>query len=235
MRRLRRAAEVLTGVTLALVAPCVAMADPVPYSVSTSLPAPGSSPPTASEAPFTPLVKKLIGQLLPDTPPTPAQLQNAATILHGIATVPLASNSEPCNTIGGNLAPTGTPPAISPLCWADAQGVNIENGSQVRQTPAPPIRGGMASSWDPSLLNAWGKVEGREGRYLGVTGIYAPQADLIRVPNWGRNLTVFSEDPLLAGTLAAAEINGIQSQGLMAQVKHFAFYDGQTMDEDSQV
>ena len=73
---------------------------------------------------------------------------------------------------------------IAPLCWSDAQGVNIESGSQVRQTTAPPLRVAMASSWDPSLLNAWGQVEGREGRYLGVTGIYAPQSDLIRIPDW---------------------------------------------------
>ena len=65
---------------------------------------------------------------------------------------------------------------------------------------------------------------------VGITGLYAPQSDLIRIPNWGRNLTVFSEDPLLAGTMAGAEVNGIQSKGLMAQVKHFAFYNGQNMD-----
>src|SRR3954454_1236218 len=120
MRMLRGTAGVLMGVAIALVAPTVAAADPVPYSLSATLPAPGSSPPTAADAPFTPLVKQLIGQLLPDTPPTPAQLQNAATILHGVAPVPLVSNSEPCNTIGGNLAPSGTDPVISPLCWADA-------------------------------------------------------------------------------------------------------------------
>jgi beta-glucosidase len=212
-----------------------ASADPLPYSVSASMPAPGVSPPVAADAPWTPTVRALIAQLLPSNPPTPMQLQNAAAIMHGIATVPLLSDSEPCNTIGGNLAPTGTEPVISPLCWSDALGVNIENGSQVRQTTAPPIRVAMASSWDPAMLNAWGQVEGREGRYLGVTGIYAPQSDLIRVPDWGRNLTVFSEDPFLAGTMAASEVNGIQSKGLMAQVKHFAFYNGQFMDADSQV
>jgi len=210
-------------------------ADPLPYSPRGALPRPGVSPPTAPDAPFTPAVQSLIAQLLPTDPPTPSELQNAAQLMHGIATLPLLSNSEPCNTIGGNLAPTGTSPVISPLCWSDAQGVNIESGSQVRQTTAPPARVAMASSWDPSVLNAWGQAEGREGRYLGVTGLYAPQADLIRIPDWGRDLTVFAEDPFLAGKMAAAEVNGIQSKGLMAQVKHFAFYNGQFMDADSEV
>src|SRR4051794_21380221 len=231
----RAAALVLLGAVVAFGGAGTTSADPVPYSVQAALPGPGTSPPMSSDAPFTPLVKRLIAQLEPDNPPTPTELQNAAQIMHGIATVPLVSNSEPCTTIGGNLAPTGTTPAISPLCWADAQGVNVESGPQVRQTTAPPMRVAMASSWDPKVLNAWGQVEGRERRWLGITGIYAPQADLLRVPNWGRNLTIFGEDPFQDGTLAAAEVNGIQSKGLMAQIKHFALYDGQTMDDDSQV
>jgi beta-glucosidase len=232
---LRYARAVIVAAGLALTAPPVALADVPPYSLPVTLPASGSSPSMASDAPFTPLVKSLIAQLLPDNPPTPMELQNAATIMHGIATVPLFTNSEPCNTIGGNLAPSGTNPVISPLCWADAQGVNVESGSQVRQTMAPPMRVAMASSWNPRVLNAWGQVEGHEARYLGITGIYGPQADLMRIPDWGRNLTIFGEDPFQGGTLAAAEVNGIQSQGLMSQIKHFAFYNGQTMDEDSQV
>ena len=225
----------LIAVALTLAGAQLARADAPPYSLPAALPAAGVSPPMSAGAPFTPTVKRLIAQLLPSNPATPAELQNAATILHGIATVPFLTNSEPCNTIGGNLAPSATKPVISPLCWSDAQGVNVENGSQVRQTTAPPTRVAMASSWDPAVLNAWGQVEGREARWLGITGLYAPQSDLIRIPNWGRNLTVFSEDPVLAGTLAAAEVNGIQSKGLMAQVKHFAFYNGENMDEDSQV
>ena len=235
MHRLRLSAlAVLLGAMAMFGTPTVS-ADPLLYSTAARLPAPGVSPPMASDAPFTPLVKSLIAQLLPSDPPTPTEIRNAATLLHGTTIFPYLPGAEPCNTIGGNLAPTGTNPVISRLCWSDAQGVNIENGSQVRQTTAPPMRVAMASSWDPAVLNAWGQVEGREGRYLGVTGIYAPQADLIRVPDWGRDLTVFSEDPLLAGTMAASEVNGIQSTGMMAQVKHFAFYNGQFQTYDSEV
>lgn len=233
----RSFALLVLGLAMPLLASEAALANPLPYTVPVTLPAAGASPAVSSAAPFTPTVKSLVAQLLPSNPPTPAELMNAATVMHGTATVPLVSNQETCNTIGGNLAPTGTMPVIAPLCWADAQGVNVENGSQVRQTTAPPLRVAMSSSWDPSVLNAWGQVEGREGRYLGVTGIYAPQSDLIRVPDFGRNLTVFGEDPFQDGTMAAAEVNGIQSKGLMAQVKHFAFYTGQfaVFGGDSQV
>jgi beta-glucosidase len=203
------------------------------------LPSPVASPAWAHNAPFTPLVLKLLHQLEPAQPDpehdpspalltTPLQLLNADALLHG-------TNSSNCTTVGSNAAPTGTTPAIAPLCWADALGVNVTSGAQVRQTTAPPLRVAMASSWNPGLTNAWGQVEGREARWLGVTGIYGPQVDLLRIPDWGRNPTILGEDPFQDGTLAAGEVNGTQGKGLMDQPKHFAMYNGQIMDYDAQV
>jgi beta-glucosidase len=205
-----------------------ALADRLPYRPLTGLPHTVSSPPFASAAPYTPLVKSLIAQLEPTNPPTPAELLNADELLHG-------TSSSLCTTVGYNVAPSGTNPAISPLCWSDALGINTTSGAQVRQSTAPPLRVAMASSWDPSLLNTWGQTEGAEGRWLGITGLYAPQADLLRIPNWGRNGTIFGEDPFQDGTLAAAEVNGIQGKGLMAQIKHFAMYNGQILLVDTNV
>ena len=153
-----------------------ALADPLPYRPLSSLPAPVGSPPFAAGAPYTPLVKSLIAQLEPTNPPTLAQLMNIVQLMHG-------TNNSGCTTVGSNVAPTGTNPAISPLCWSDALGVNVSSGAQVRQTTAPPLRLAMSSSWDPSLLNAWGQTEGAEARWLGITGLYAPQADILRIPN----------------------------------------------------
>jgi beta-glucosidase len=51
--------------------------------------------------------------------------------------------------------------------------------------------------------------------------------DLTRQPNWQRNDTTYGEDPFLSGQLAIQEVTGIQSRGLMSEVKHFAFYNGQ--------
>jgi len=205
-----------------------ALADRIPYRVGGGLPRPVSSPPFGPGAPYTAVVKSLISQLEPTSPPTPTALMNIVQLLHG-------TNSSDCTTVGYNVAPSGTNPAISPLCWSDALGVNTTSGAQVRQTTAPPLRVAMASSWDPALLNAWGQTEASEARWLGVTGLYAPQADLLRIPNWGRNGTIFGEDPFQDGTLAAAEVNGIQGKGLIAQIKHFAMYNGQNLFYDTDV
>ena len=55
--------------------------------------------------------------------------------------------------------------------------------------------------------------------------LYGPQIDLTRSPNWGRNMTTFGEDPFLSGELGTQEVQGVQSSGLMDEVKHFAMYD----------
>ena len=218
---------------MGLASPVCAVADSAPYPLPGDLPAALSSPPVDPSAPFTPTVVSLLRQLEPSQPDpvhdaspapgtTPAQLNNAIALLHG-------TNSSTCTSVGSNAAPTGTTPAIAPLCWADALGVNVTSGAQVRQTTAPPLRVGMSSSWDTSLMNAWGQVAGGEARWLGITGIYAPQVDLLRIPNWGRNLAILGEDPFQDGTMAAAEVNGLQGKGLMDQAKHFAMYNGQVM------
>jgi beta-glucosidase len=205
--------------------------------VPVQLPARVSSPGFDASAPFTPTVVSLLRQLEPNQPDpvhdtTPAlgttidQLINAGSLLHGGGS---------CTVVGHNDPPTGTNPAIAPLCWADAMGVNVTSGAQIRQTTAPPIRPAMSSSWDPNVLNAWGQVQGEEGRQLGITGIYGPQVDLLRIPAWGRNVAIFGEDPFQDGTMAAGEVNGTQGKGLMSQVKHFAMYNGQTMDFDTKV
>ena len=150
-----------------LVCAAPAFADRLPYRPLASLPRAVSSPRWASGAPYTPVVKSLIAQLEPTTLPTPAQLMNIVQLMHG-------TNNSDCTTVGSNVAPSGTNPAISPLCWSDALGVNVSSGAQVRQTTAPPLRLAMSSSWDPSLLNAWGQTEGAEARWLGITGLYAP-------------------------------------------------------------
>ncbi|MFL5822744.1 MAG: glycoside hydrolase family 3 C-terminal domain-containing protein [Solirubrobacteraceae bacterium] len=225
-----RAATVIAGFICSLCVAAPATADRLPYRLPGAVPGGARSPRIAAGAPFTPLVKKLIHQLEPSNPPTPAELMNADQLLIGVG-IP----NPVCTTVGADRAPTGTHPAIAPLCWTDAQGINVTSGAQLRQTTAPPLRIAMSSSWDTKILNAWGQVEGREGRWLGITGLYGPQVDLVRIPDWGRNLTIFGEDPFQDGTLSTAEVNGIQGKGLMSQEKHFALYNGQTMDLDSQV
>ncbi|MER8062286.1 MULTISPECIES: glycoside hydrolase family 3 C-terminal domain-containing protein [unclassified Streptomyces] len=91
-----------------------------------------------------------------------------------------------------------------------------------RPSLAMPAPVSLASSFDDGLAEKYGRVLGREGRAFGMDVLFAPMVNDIRVPQAGRNFETFSEDPLLTGRTAAAEVTGIQSQGLMATVKHYA-------------
>lgn len=79
-----------------------------------------------------------------------------------------------------------------------------------------------ASGWNPENLRRMGEAIARECRYYGVNILLGPGVNIKRNPLCGRNFEYFSEDPLLAGKLAAAEISGVQSQGVGVSMKHFA-------------
>jgi beta-glucosidase len=86
----------------------------------------------------------------------------------------------------------------------------------------------LGSTWDPALAYQYGVVNGREHRATGVAMVLGPGVNIQRDPRWGRNFEMFSEDPFLTSALGAADIDGIQSQDVMAVVKHFATYNQET-------
>lgn len=79
-----------------------------------------------------------------------------------------------------------------------------------------------ACSWDPALLERIGAAIGEEARDQGVGLILGPGANLKRDPLCGRNFEYFSEDPYLAGKLAAGFLRGAEAQGVGTSLKHFA-------------
>ncbi|MEK9764241.1 MAG: glycoside hydrolase family 3 N-terminal domain-containing protein, partial [Deltaproteobacteria bacterium] len=85
-----------------------------------------------------------------------------------------------------------------------------------------PTASALASSWNLDLVQKVGVAMGREAQALGVQFVLGPGVNMKRDPRGGRNFEYFSEDPVLSGQLAAAFINGIQSQGVGASLKHFA-------------
>jgi len=86
----------------------------------------------------------------------------------------------------------------------------------------------LAASFDPALAYAYGQVLGAEEAGKGATVDLGPTVNIVRDPRWGRNFETFTEDPYLNAQLAVDEIRGIQSQGVMAQVKHIAVYNQET-------
>ena len=79
-----------------------------------------------------------------------------------------------------------------------------------------------ASSWNPELLKEIGQAIGREALYEKISLVLGPGVNIKRSPLCGRNFEYFSEDPYLAGKLAAGFIKGIQSVGVGSSLKHFA-------------
>ncbi|RKM59394.1 glycosyl hydrolase [Butyrivibrio sp. CB08] len=85
-----------------------------------------------------------------------------------------------------------------------------------------PTAATVANSWDTSLGEAVGEALGDEAMALGVNILLGPGLNIKRSPLCGRNFEYFSEDPYLAGKMAASYVKGIQSQGVYACPKHFA-------------
>lgn len=79
-----------------------------------------------------------------------------------------------------------------------------------------------ACGWNEDNLYKMGEAIGKEARHYGINVVLGPGINVKRNPLAGRNFEYFSEDPLLAGRMGAAEINGIQSQEVGVSLKHFA-------------
>ena len=91
----------------------------------------------------------------------------------------------------------------------------------------------LGYTWNKELAQHVGELFAQEATALKVGGLYAPGADTHRSPFGGRNYEYVSEDGLLTGEIVAAEVRGIQSQGVYCYVKHFALNDQETHRGDA--
>ena len=121
-------------------------------------------------------------------------------------------------------------PAISSLC---IPAFGLEDGpagvsdglTGATQLPAGVT---LAATWDPSLAGRYGQVIGAEEFGKGASVNLGPTVNIDRDPRWGRSFEALSEDPFLNSALAVAEIDGVQAQHVMSQVKHFDAYNQET-------
>ncbi|MGC4941577.1 glycoside hydrolase family 3 C-terminal domain-containing protein [Kribbella sp. DT2] len=91
-----------------------------------------------------------------------------------------------------------------------------------------PTASALGSSWDVDLVRRVGAAIGIEARAQGVAVVLGPGINIKRSPLCGRNFEYLSEDPYVSGVLGAALVDGLQSQGVGASVKHFAANNQET-------
>jgi len=125
----------------------------------------------------------------------------------------------------------GVPRLGIPALQETDASLGIANPDNVRHgdvATALPSGLSLASTWDPQIAYGNGSVLGDEAWRKGFNVLLGPGLNLTRDPRNGRDFEYLGEDPLLAGTLAAAEVCGIQERHVIAAVKHFAFNDQET-------
>jgi beta-glucosidase len=117
--------------------------------------------------------------------------------------------------------PQGVREDIGPDTWAPAGHTNDF-------ATAMPANLGLAASFDPTLATAYGNVIGEEASTRGKQVMLGPGVNILRTPLNGRNSEYLGEDPFLAGRMAVAYIDAVQSHGVASCVKHFAANNQET-------
>jgi beta-glucosidase len=107
-------------------------------------------------------------------------------------------------------------------------GVAMGNGLPQLPATALPAPIALAATWDITAAMLYGKTEGVESKILKNGFLEAPCVNIARDPRGGRTFEAYGEDPYLSGKIAVADIEGIQKEGVLANVKHFAANNQET-------
>lgn len=120
----------------------------------------------------------------------------------------------------------GVPRLCIPELWLSDGPVGLGNGlTKVTQFPAAI---GIAASFDPLVARSVGVALAQETRAKGINAIQGTELNLARVPQSGRIFETYGEDPFLTSVMGVANIEGTQSQGIMAMAKHLGAYTQET-------
>jgi beta-glucosidase len=107
--------------------------------------------------------------------------------------------------------------------WAGSSSITGLPGSPLKvQSTSFPSGVAMAATWDTELVQREGQAIAQEVKALGRDMILGPTVNINRVPLWGRNFEGYGEDPYLTARLGVAYVKGVQSEGVIPSVKHFA-------------
>jgi len=170
---------------------------------TTTTPPPGNCPWSNSTAPVADRVNQLLAAM------TNAQ---KVVVLHGNgATGPYIGNTDPI--------PALCVPAMGLQDGPAGVGDSLDG---VTELPDPTA---VAATWDVNAAKQYGTVMGQEFAGKGATVVLGPTINIVRDPRWGRDFETYSEDPYHAGQTAVGTVQGIQGQGVMAQIKHAAAYN----------
>ncbi len=149
---------------------------------------------------------------LPDSPAIEAQARALLSKL---------TLEQKITLIGGNPATMGTQPmpsiGLPSLRMSDGP-VGVRTWGP---TTAYPSGVSLAASWDPELVRREGVALGKDARARGVNFLLGPGVNIARSPRNGRNFEYFSEDPFLNAAMVVPYVEGVQSQGVIATVKHY--------------
>lgn len=109
---------------------------------------------------------------------------------------------------------------IPPMYYTDGPA-----GVRQGQATALPSPLGLAATWNPQLAGEYGAVIGDEAKHKGNDVVFGPTVNIMRTPLNSRTFESYGEDPFLSGRTAVGFINGLQDQGVMANLKHMAVYN----------
>lgn len=157
--------------------------------------------PRQANATSTPRVESLLSKMT---------LDEKIAMLHGAP--------DPQGIAGAGYVPGIPRLGVPPLRLSDGP-AGVRTKERATALPAPVM---LASTFDPLLAQQYGQVMGHELRVRGQDVLLAPMVNIVRVPYGGRNFETLGEDPFLASRIVEAQVRGIQGEGAIATIKHYA-------------
>ncbi|HWU12655.1 MAG TPA: glycoside hydrolase family 3 C-terminal domain-containing protein, partial [Caulobacter sp.] len=157
--------------------------------------------------------------------------QEKIGLLHGSMPSMMATSTRPAGVAVGAGYVTGVERLGVPTLVETDASLGVSNLNSLRpgdEATALPASISLAASWNPQLAREGGAMIGGEARAKGFNVMLVGGVNLVRDPRGGRNFEYLGEDPLLAGVLAGAQIQGVQSNNIIGTIKHYALNDQET-------